>query len=175
TFPTWGGFDVVIWFAGFSVASMLLSFIGTEIVRRRVDVNNARAVLRMLLVSHTLIVAAMFAFGIVTGFGLAVLAFLVVRVMHGVGGPIFNAWINPHIESDVRATVFSMSGQVNAIGQIAGGPGVGVIGRDVSIRAALLTSAALLVPVLGLFGIALRRTPAETRLVVVPAATSIEP
>lgn len=167
TFP---GADVVVWFGILGAVTMLLSLVATEIVRRRVDVNNPRAVLRTLLVSHALIVVAMFAFGSATGFGLAILAYLTVRVMHGVGGPIFDAWITPHIDSKVRATVFSMSGQVNAIGQIAGGPGVGLIGRDVSVRAALVTSAALLVPVLGLFGIALRRTPAKPVPAVVPVA-----
>jgi MFS transporter, DHA3 family, tetracycline resistance protein len=169
TFPAWSGLDPVIWFGILGVVTMLFSLVTTEIVRRRVDVNDARAVLRTLLVSHALIVVAMFIFGSVTGFGLAIIAYLTVRVMHGVSGPIFTAWINPHIDSNVRATVFSMSGQVNAIGQIAGGPGVGLIGRDVSVRAALLTSAGLLVPVLGLFGIALRRTPAEP----VPAVVAV--
>jgi MFS transporter, DHA3 family, tetracycline resistance protein len=53
--------------------------------------------------------------------------------------------------------VISMSGQVDAVGQIAGGPGVGWIGNIFSIRAALLTSAAILTPALALYVAALRK------------------
>jgi DHA3 family tetracycline resistance protein-like MFS transporter len=54
----------------------------------------------------------------------------------------------------VRATVFSVSSQVDAIGQISGGPLVGVIGNALSIRAALVTSGLMLSPVLPLYAIA---------------------
>jgi len=57
----------------------------------------------------------------------------------------------------VRATVISMSSQVDAIGQIAGGPAVGLIGSLVSVRAALLTSGVILTPVLALYRFAIRK------------------
>jgi DHA3 family tetracycline resistance protein-like MFS transporter len=54
-----------------------------------------------------------------------------------------------------------MNSQVNALGQVAGGPVVGLIGRNVSIRAALATSALILTPVLALYARAMRmRQPA---------------
>jgi len=52
--------------------------------------------------------------------------------------------------------MFSVSSQVDAIGQIAGGPAVGVIGQR-SIRAALVASALILTPVLPLYTLAVRR------------------
>jgi DHA3 family tetracycline resistance protein-like MFS transporter len=61
------------------------------------------------------------------------------------------AWVNQRLDSQVRATVISMSSQVDALGQIIGGPIVGAIGTLVSLRAALLSSAAILSPVLILF------------------------
>ncbi|MBL8055649.1 MAG: hypothetical protein JNK29_03070, partial [Anaerolineales bacterium] len=57
--------------------------------------------------------------------------------------------------SEVRATVISMVGQSNALGQIGGGPGVGLIGRR-SLRAALVASGLLLTPILVLYGRMLR-------------------
>jgi DHA3 family tetracycline resistance protein-like MFS transporter len=50
----------------------------------------------------------------------------------------------------LRATMFSVAGQMDAIGQVCGGPGVGAIGRWWSLRAAILCSASLLAPVLPL-------------------------
>ena len=53
--------------------------------------------------------------------------------------------------------MLSMSSQVDAIGQIAGGLVVGLIGSLVSVRAALLASGVILTPVLALYRIAIRR------------------
>ena len=52
--------------------------------------------------------------------------------------------------------MFSVGGQVDAIGQIAGGPLAGAIG-NVSIRAALVGSALILSPALPLYSLATRR------------------
>jgi DHA3 family tetracycline resistance protein-like MFS transporter len=54
------------------------------------------------------------------------------------------AWINQQIESKVRATVLSMTGQIDALGELSGGPVLGSIGRLLSLRAALWASAATL-------------------------------
>ena len=50
-----------------------------------------------------------------------------------------------------------MRGQVDAFGQIVGGPPVGYIGNAFSIRAALMASGALLSPVLVLYIYAARK------------------
>lgn len=60
-------------------------------------------------------------------------------------------------DPQVRATMFSVSSQVDAIGQIGGGPVVGAIGNVVSVRAALVASALMLSPVLPLYSLAIRR------------------
>jgi hypothetical protein len=43
--------------------------------------------------------------------------------------PLYTAWISQRIDSSVRATVLSLSSQVDAFGQIMGGPGVGWVVR----------------------------------------------
>ena len=52
-------------------------------------------------------------------------------------------WLNEQItDSSVRATVLSISGQADAIGQAGGGPVLGVVGNLWGIRAALVAGAA---------------------------------
>jgi DHA3 family tetracycline resistance protein-like MFS transporter len=70
----------------------------------------------------------------------------------------------------VRATVLSMSSQVDAIGQVAGGPAVGLIGNLISVRAALLTSSIILMPVLALYRLVLKQG-AKSEAVDQPAFT----
>jgi len=63
--------------------------------------------------------------------------------------PLYNAWVNQRLDSDTRATVISMSGQVDAIGQVASGPIAGLISLW-SIRAAITGASLLLLPALPL-------------------------
>ena len=73
--------------------------------------------------------------------GVGVAAFWGASVLPQVSRPIYTAWLNQRLESATRATVLSMSGQMDALGQIVGGPAVGAPGL-VSLRADLSTSAA---------------------------------
>ena len=78
--------------------------------------------------------------------GMALATYLLASVARHVQDPLYTTWLNQHVESRVRATVISMSGQANALGQIAGGPGIGAVGAAVSLRAALALSGVLLTP-----------------------------
>jgi DHA3 family tetracycline resistance protein-like MFS transporter len=90
-------------------------------------------------------------------FWVAVALYWYVGMMRGIHGPLSSTWFNQRIDDpQVRATMFSMRGQVDAVGQITSGPVVGVIG-NASIRAALVASAAILSPVLPLYWIPVRR------------------
>jgi hypothetical protein len=78
-------------------------------------------------------------------------------------------WLNQQItDSSVRATVISITGQSDAIGQAVGGPGLGVICYIWGIRAALVAGAVALAPALGLYGRALKHDGAEPELAELP-------
>jgi len=57
--------------------------------------------------------------------------------------------------------VFSMTAQVDAIGQVASGPGMGLLATRVSVRAALLLAAALLAPPQAIYMRVARRKSAD--------------
>lgn len=148
TFPLQDKLQPVIWFGVISICESLISLFVVERNRRRLEYasQNPKLTARWLMLLSFL--------SIITGLGLALsgnflLAFGVLMLRGAVFsyyGPLYDAWLIQHIRSDVRATVISMMGQSNAIGQIAGGPGVGAIGKFVSIRAALTLSALLFLP-----------------------------
>ncbi len=155
--PAIGNFGPVIWFGIINAVSMLLSLVTTEAVRRRIDLNNQTAVVRTIRALYALMIAAIVVFALSGNLVLALAAFWVSQALNATSQPLLSAWINRHIESKVRATVISMYEQCNAFGQIAGGPGVGFIGRQFSLRAALMASALLLTPVLPLFTRSMRQ------------------
>ncbi len=161
TLPLAGDLKPVVWFGIIAAAARGLSVISTEIVRRRLDTANQPRVLRTLFALSGLMIAAILLFALAGHVGVALAAYLAFRTFRSTTGPLLTAWITPHIESGVRATVFSMMSQVDAISQVGGGPVIGMIGRVFSIRAAIVTSGVVLSPVLWLYARALRR---ESRL-----------
>lgn len=153
--PGLGPFEPVVWFGVIAVATSLLSIAANEVISRRVDLAAHHAVTRTLFLADGLLIAGLLVFAFAGTFAVALAALLLAAVCRELHDPLATAWANQSIDARVRATVLSMNGQVNAFGQVAGGPAVGVIGRTVSIRAALAASAAILVPVLGLYARAL--------------------
>jgi DHA3 family tetracycline resistance protein-like MFS transporter len=144
--PELGPLDPVVWWGIISAATMLLGIAAVEVVRRYLDIDNPRVALRTLSALNAFTIAGVVIFAVTGNFALAIAAYLVYQVVRGVGGPVKRVWINRQLESNVRATVFSMHAQADAFGQVAAGPAMGVVATMATVRAALLVVAALLVP-----------------------------
>jgi len=69
----------------------------------------------------------MFIFAITKNFRLMLMAYLATNTFRTINQPIFSAWLNGHIDDKARATVLSINGQINALGQILGGPIIGIV------------------------------------------------
>jgi DHA3 family tetracycline resistance protein-like MFS transporter len=160
--PSLGNLQPIVWFGIISAVGSIASIFTTEIARRRLDTTNQRAVVRLLVTFYALTIGGIIVFALTNSFGMALIAFWVVGVFRATAGPIYEVWINLNIESKVRATVLSMGGQSNAIGQVAGGPAVGFIGTRYSIRTALVASGLLFSPILWLLARTQRHPPVPT-------------
>lgn len=161
-FPTFWHLQAVVWLGSFRIAGTLLTLIGTEFVRRYVDTNKPTLVTRVLFLINALMVAGLLVFALTGNFLLAIVAYLGFTACRSMNTPVFTTWLTQNIDAKVRATVISLSGQVDALGQIVGGPPVGYIGDVFSIRAALVLSSILLSPVLLLFALASRKGKATS-------------
>jgi DHA3 family tetracycline resistance protein-like MFS transporter len=153
--PELGALKSVTWFAIIRTASMLLNAVAAELVRRGLDMSKTRRLAGLMAINSAGIVICLAALALGRWFGLSVALVLVISILRNVNEPLYTAWVNHRLDSSVRATVISMSSQVDALGQIAGGPFVGLIARQSSIQSGLLTSAGLLAPILILFGLQL--------------------
>ena len=163
-------FQPVVWFGVIAIVAKLLDLLVMEFVRRRVDMSARANTGRALLVSEGLMAAGVVAFALAPGFLIAMISQWFVSVMRNVSGPVFGTWLNQNINSEVRATALSMSGQSNALGQTMGGPAIGAIGTLFSVRTALVVSALLLTPALALYArTAWRKVPAPAQVEVEPA------
>jgi MFS transporter, DHA3 family, tetracycline resistance protein len=161
--------DPVIWFVLFSIPMMLLSYFGAGVLIRRFEHADASRVVRVLAVLTSVMLVSQLAFGLVGGIAAAYGALVVYRVARTLTYPLEMTWLNQQISnSSVRATVISITGQSDAIGQAVGGPALGVIGNVWGIRAALTAGALALVPALGLYGRAIAHHGREPELEELP-------
>jgi DHA3 family tetracycline resistance protein-like MFS transporter len=156
--PSWlEGMDAVVWFGVIGGVGVVVSLVATEVVRRRVDTSRSASLGQALMWNAGGIVLALAGFGLTLSFWVAVVLYWAVGVIRSIRWPLSSTWFNLRVDDpQVRATMISVRGQVDAVGQITTGPVVGMIG-NVSIRAALVASAAILSPVLPLYALVIRR------------------
>ena len=158
TLPVLGQLDPIVWFGLIDAVTMFLTLGAAEALRRRVNTNSHRMVVKSLLGINGLLAVSVILFGLATNFALALVAFWMAGTLRAILDPLYMAWINQHAESKIRATIFSVNGQADAIGQIAGGPVIGVIGTLFSLRTALVMSGLMLTPALAIYTRTLRGT-----------------
>lgn len=162
-FPQWDGLQQPVhWFGLISVTTLLVGLGLTEFIRRRVPADRLEVAIAAQLALNAVVVATVILFGLAGSFGVAVIAIMTADVFRGASHPLYMAWINRQIEPRVRATVLSMDGQLNAIGQVAGGPVLGALATAVSISAAMVGVGILMLPALLFYAIAWRWTRSET-------------
>jgi DHA3 family tetracycline resistance protein-like MFS transporter len=159
-------FEPVVWVGIIGAVSLVFTILVTEYVNRRVDTNNQVVVARALQIVVTLILVCMVVFALAWNFAVALVAVLALRPIRSMNYPLATAWMNQHVDSAVRATVFSIRNQADAFGQILGGPLLGAIATLISLRVEMLVAALFLLPALYLYA---RRVNMS-----VPAPASLE-
>jgi DHA3 family tetracycline resistance protein-like MFS transporter len=140
----------VAFFGLLRAGSMILAILATHFVEKRVDTASSLTIGRATLGITFGISAGLISFALSPIFALTIAAYWVISVLRNVVGPLYNAWVNQKLDSSTRATVLSMSSQVDAIGQVGGGPLVAMVAGIYSITAAIITSGLLLLPALPL-------------------------
>jgi MFS transporter, DHA3 family, tetracycline resistance protein len=156
--PHLPGVNPLYGFASLSVGSVLIGLLLIELMRRRLDLQKHAVAVRALFLSTSVLSAGIVAFAVSPSFPAALVAYWAARNAARIWDPVQRAWLNQSLEPSTRATLFSVDGQANALGQIAAGPVLGVIARA-SIPAALVISGALLLPALAVFYRESRRAP----------------
>ena len=149
TLPSFFGMNAVAFFGLLRASGMILSLLATRMLEKHLDANHAPSVARAMLGITALLAAAIFIFAFSPVLAISIAAVWLVSITRSLMEPLYNAWVNQRLDSDTRATVISMSGQVDAIGQIASGPLAGLVSLW-SVRAAIAFASMLILPALPL-------------------------
>jgi DHA3 family tetracycline resistance protein-like MFS transporter len=136
------------WNAAFKLVLLGLAALATKIAEKNLNHPKMNTLARGLLLLSLVLFGGLIGFALAGNLLVALACALVIGVTREVVYPVYTTWVNHRLPANVRATVLSFSSQMDAVGQTLGGPIVGVVAKQVSITAGLLTSSAMLSPVL---------------------------
>jgi MFS transporter, DHA3 family, tetracycline resistance protein len=163
--PSLWGLDPVVWFGVFNIVGLAAGIVITSFLVPRFEYADNSRLAKALLGLTILLSVSVVIFGLATSFVVAAIAYLVARLVRRLKDPLYVTWLNTNVEdSSVRATVNSIASQSDAIGEVAGGPAIGVVGTVASLRAALVATGLLLTPAIALYARALGRGGREPEL-----------
>lgn len=147
-----GDIKPIVWLGSIHAAGTVLTLLIVESLRKRLEaVTRQPPQTATWLLAVTLLMAVLgLAFALAGPFWLAVIVLMLRGTLRALLFPLYEAWIVQQVDPRVRATMLSMVNQMDALGQVTGGPGVGAVGLR-SLRAALAVSALLLTPATILF------------------------
>lgn len=162
--PFIGPVEPIVWFSLLGAVSALLGAVVTEGLLRRVNTREKAPLARALFWVSVPMIGSLFLFGFAEGFWPMVVSLWVFSITRGLSGSLYGAWSNHFFEPATRATMNSLMNQMNAIGQIVGGPPIGGfaeiltprIGLGLALRLTMGLCALLLTPVLFFYRRALR-------------------
>jgi len=150
-FPALGRLDSVFWWGIIAAVSTVIGLSATTLARRFVRLD------RPMMINWTLvglvggIVLATLGLAGAEGFVLALGFYWLLGGLRSVYSPLTTVWLNRLLPERNKATLLSMYGQADAVGQVFGGPVIGAVARQASIAVALVWSAIVLMPALALY------------------------
>ncbi|HAT4334642.1 TPA: tetracycline efflux MFS transporter TetA(P) [Clostridium perfringens] len=155
TLPKLVNLSSVTWFGIFGILGMILSFIVMHFMAKNLKNEDNRKNGKLLLCINILYISSMLIFALTKNFSLMLIAYLATNTFRIINEPIFSAWLNGHIDDNSRATVLSINGQMNSLGQILGGPIIGIIATNISVSIGIACTSLLVTPVLVLYIVAM--------------------
>ncbi|RNI21717.1 MFS transporter [Flexivirga caeni] len=151
--PAVGGLSgATTWFTIYALIGALLS-LAVSLVANRIAGDRINATHPTKLLASLVLVQVT---GIIcfAGFGAlwpALAAMWIRDAARNLSYPVQSAWLNRNIGSEARATTISVTSQADALGQVVGGPTLGVLASRTSIPIAMTVSALLYAPAAALY------------------------
>ncbi|MGG0656185.1 MFS transporter [Rummeliibacillus pycnus] len=134
----------IYWFGSFYATTFLLNIVVLHFVERRFKKNYPF----VLFVTNSFLIIMILIFAFSSNFLFAVITYLLASTLRKIHYPLMSIMINERLESKGRATALSMFGQLDAIGQIAGGPIIGTLALYTTLANGLAYSTILILPIL---------------------------
>ena len=140
---------LVLLTGGIQLVVVLLSYMLLHFLNKSTIYQELHRIYIALFIGCSSIVVALIGFAFSSYIIGLFICYVIIQVSRKVMSPLEDIWLNKIIpDSSTRATFFSVKGQVDAVGQISGGPVIGYIATTLTIKTAIIVSALILSPVL---------------------------
>ena len=146
--PSFGPLGPVTWFGVMRLLGSGLNILAAQLLIAYMEKKGASSRTGVVFAASAGYILCLLLFAAGRSFWFVTGAFLLTGLMRSLREPVLTAWMNAHVEERMRATVFSTSGQLDALGQIIGGPIVGIASQQGSVSWGLACTALLLLPAL---------------------------
>ena len=146
--PSFGPLGPVTWFGVMRLLGSGLNILAAQLLIAYMEKKGASSRTGVVFAASAGYILCLLLFAAGRSFWFVTGAFLLTGLMRSLREPVLTAWMNSHVEERMRATVFSTSGQLDALGQIIGGPIVGIAAQQGSVSWGLACTALLLLPAL---------------------------
>jgi len=148
--PTFWDVEPVVWFNAIRMAAAVLSLLVVEFIRRWGVERFAShtVVARSLFWINAFQMLSILVFATTGSFAIAAGCICIAIALSEAYDPLHLAWLNQNVESRVRATVISMSSQMEAFGKIGAGPILGGVAGVLTIRSAMALAGLAIFPAL---------------------------
>lgn len=134
----------IYWFGAFYATTFLLNIIVLYFVERHFNKNYPL----VLFITNSLLIIMVLLFAFSSNFAIAVITYLMASSLRKIHYPLISIMTNERLEPKGRATILSMFGQLDAIGQILGGPIIGTFALYTTIASGIASSVILILPIL---------------------------
>jgi MFS family permease len=145
------GWQSLFGFGLINLAGLVFTFATLHLIRRKLDTTNQGRVVQLLLVTQGLSLVGCIVVGLSGNLAVTLAAVWLHSVLANISQPLYGTWLTLSIPSRVRATVISMSSQLDEIGQVGAGPLIGLLGNAFGTGVAIVVTGVLLVPNLFLY------------------------
>jgi MFS transporter, DHA3 family, tetracycline resistance protein len=146
--PILFGNNALGFFGFLNLGGILLAVLLTHQVGRNFKTFKPQRVGQLMFVVTAVTAGSIAAFGWAPFLGLAVVLYMIIYSLGEVTDPLLMAWTNQRLDPDVRATILSMTGQAESIGQATGSLVIGALANIFTVPLALLAAGGLLIPAL---------------------------
>lgn len=152
TFPATLHLKDITWFGIIAAVALIMNIAVQEWLERQFLQTGKVQKVWVLFALNLCLSAGIVAFAVSHQLWGALFAYLACQVFRGTNNPLYNALVNEQIEgSAYRATILSTQEQLYALGEICGGPLVGLVAASTSVIAGLITSGLIVAPIVVLY------------------------
>ncbi len=137
------------WFALINIVLLIINFFVLKLIKNKVEKYSVRSLYGLVLMNNIVLLSSMVLFSLTTKFYFALLAFWVVMAARNINEPLNIIIVNHTVTDDkIRATVLSMKGQMDQVGQILGGICIGMVANAFSVSIGLLCSSTVVIAII---------------------------